>query len=124
MSAPWSTPSELLSAGFVLPKLHYGLLAKEWCMQKGNNPTTETATFLYPIRLGQITQFLIKGRQFVLEVVKSYQDNGQFPGFHCCVHAYVGQIETSATHAFETTYGSLFDSKTRISGSSGSFSFI
>lgn len=95
---------QLISAGQLIPSLHYGPFAGEWWLV--NNQKT-----FVPIRINMRIQVELNKTKLVIRVV----NNDDKPGY-VCESDETGEIYLSPSEAINETYKKLFDNRTRYSG--------
>jgi hypothetical protein len=95
---------QLISAGQLIPSLHYGPFAVEWWIF--NNQKT-----FIPIRINMRIQLELNKTKLIIRAV----NNDSKPGY-VCESDETGEIYLSASEAINETYKKLFNNKTRYSG--------
>ena len=106
---------KLISSGTIDSNLHFGPFAQDWWFEStiqnsiGSKP-------LIPIRVGMRTQVELNNRNFILHVVQGNLNNSCQPGYICESGNDTSKIETTATQAISSLYQSIFNTRTRYSG--------
>ena len=105
----------LISNGTIDPNLHFGPFAQDWWFESISQ-TSIGVRPLIPIRVGMRTETELNNRNFILHVVRGNLSNSCQPGYICESGGETGRIETTATQAISSLYQSIFNTKTKYSG--------
>ena len=106
---------QLISAGQLIPTLHYGSFAVNWWIFNNRKmPDGEKQTCV-PIRLNMRVQLELHETKFIIRIVNG--NNNTRPGY-ICESDTTGKVYLSASEAINETYKKLFNTKTRYSGPS------
>ncbi|POG66256.1 hypothetical protein GLOIN_2v1879980 [Rhizophagus irregularis DAOM 181602=DAOM 197198] len=105
----------LISSGLIVDALHYGPFCHNWWISRPSEKR-ENPIFLHPIRLRMKTLVNLKDRDFIIEVVETFSNYGQIPGYICKCDGIQSELCESLTAAVNSVYKEIFQTNAKYSG--------
>ena len=105
----------LIYLGLIVDTLHFGPSFHNWWISRPFKKC-ENLVLLYPIRLHIKTLVVLKGWDFIIEVLVTFSNYGQIPGYICKCDGIQSELCESLTTAVNSVYKKIFKTKAKYSG--------
>ena len=105
----------LICSGLIVDTLHFGPSCHNWWISRPSEKC-ENPVLLHPIRLHMKTLVVLKGQDFIIEVLETFSNGGQIPGYICKCDGIQSELCESLTTAVNSVYKKIFQTKAKYSG--------
>ena len=104
----------LISSGVLVDTLHFGPFCHNWWISRPSEKC-ENPVLLHPIRLHMKTLVVLKGRDFIIEILEVSSNYGQIPGYICKCDGIQSELCESFITAVNSVYKKIFQTKAKYS---------